>query len=102
MLTTLTVMLSVLTGGPPPHTHGNHPHAFNRPPLAGSLVEVLEPSTGLEASSHFGILQLQLEPGTYTVTGHNAPGLQTCSRSTTVRLGRRPVTVHLYCPYGAV
>jgi len=66
--------------------------------MPGSVIEVTEPGTGLAATSRFGSLELQLEPGIYTVTARAGPGKRPCGgKAEQVRVGRRRVQVHLFC-----
>lgn len=91
MLTTLLIVVTAV-GGPLSAQQKRAPDA----PMPGSLIEVLQPGTGLEATSRFGSLQLHLEQGTYEVTARVAPGGRPCGKKT-VRLGRHGARVHLFC-----
>ncbi len=92
MLTTLIVIVPLLCSHP--HRRHEPAHPLRCQPAAGSLIEVREPRKGLAASSQFGVLELQLEPGTYTVSANRGP--RTAPFATrTVRLGRHQVTLVL-------
>jgi hypothetical protein len=102
-LVTLVVILS-LTGGP----HGATKHASKNlatPGFAlGPELVLTQPGTGLSATSDFGLLQLQLRPGTYTVeawtTYANGARAQLCARPRPIKLSarrHRPVRVHVFC-----
>jgi hypothetical protein len=92
-LAALTVVVTFV-GGP----RSAAQHRPSDAPALGSLIEVLDPSTGVSATSRFGDLDLQVPPGTYTVTARVGPGDRPCGGGPrAVRVGMRGTRVHIYC-----